>query len=331
MRAKRALGVAIAIAVSTLGCSGSSGDDGATDALAETGADADATRAETDAETESDAPRPDAGTDAEIATDSVADADAEPPIDSIPWDTGASVGYGVASKDTLNPRGQNAFIAYGGYGVTLAASEAWATEMYRASLRDRGVRWIWAVQGPADVGYAGKEIGNSKIVAALLPHVSSSTNFVLAAAHSSGSYVAHELLGQLQSGLDPTDVTKGKVVYFDLDGGTSGLDAAIVGRLKRAYFVGSYDPTIKTYSPNHTGMQSGGTTYASAGGYYQNDATGSGCDAGAVWCVHVTVITTKPHDPSGMDLTPDYSDYTGGRAVVHTFIDAKASEAGLAP
>ena len=321
MRAKRALGVvAIAIGIA-LGCSGSGGDDGATDAP--------------DAETEADASRPDVEADAPRVDgdgdgDGDAGVDAEPAIDSIPWDTGTSVGYGVASKDTLNPRGQNAFVAYGGYGVTLAAAEAWATELYRASLRDRGVRWIWAVQGPADVGYAGKEIGNSKIVAALLPHVSSSTKFVLAAAHSSGHYVAAELLGQLQSGLDPTDVTKDKVVYFDLDGGTSGLDAAIVGRLKRAYFVGSYDPTIKTYSPNHSAMQSGGTTYASAGGYYQNDATGSGCDAGAVWCVHVTVITTKPHDPSGMDLTPDYSDYVG-RSVVHTFIDAKAVEADLVP
>jgi hypothetical protein len=327
MRVGRSLGVPIAIVIA-IGCSGGDGDDTATDAptseiASDSGTATEPPRVDADSETAT-------GVDAEADSVAEADADAEPPIDAIPWDTGASFGYGVATKDTLNPRGQNAFIAYGGYGVTLAAAEAWATEMYRASLRDRGVRWIWAVQGPADVGYAGREIGNSKIVAALLPHVGSSTKFVLAVAHSSGSYVAHELLGQLQSGLDPTDVTKGKVVYFDLDGGTSGLDAAIVGRLKRAYFVGSYDPTIKTHSPNDTGMQSGGTTYAAAGGYWQNDATGSGCDAGAVWCVHVTVITTKPHDPGGMDLTPDYSDYVG-RSVVHAYVDAKAAEAGLTP
>ena len=318
-----------------MGCSGGDAGGGdTTDALAGTDTGADAASSDTpgDAGSETasdvavDAPKGDGDADASTPD---ADAFVEPPVDSIPWETGTDVGYGVARKDTLNPLGENAFIAYGGYGVTLAAAEAWATELFKASLHDRGVRWIWAVQGPADVGYSGKEIGNSKIVAALLPKVSSSTKFVLAAAHSSGHYVAAELLGQLQSGLDPTDVTKGKVVYFDLDGGTSGLSAAIVDRLKRAYFVGSYDPTIDTYSPNHSAMQSGGATYASAGGYYQNDATGSGCDAGAVWCVHVTVITTKPHDPTGMDLTPDYSDFTSGRSVVHTFIDAKAAEAGL--
>ena len=76
-------------------------------------------------------------------------------------------------------------IAYAGYDVNLASAEAWATALYRATLRERGVRYIWAVQGPADPGYTQKEIGNSKIAAAMLPLVNADTHFILAIGHSS--------------------------------------------------------------------------------------------------------------------------------------------------
>jgi hypothetical protein len=240
----------------------------------------------------------DGGPDVEPPKDkdaSSAEADAGQPeidIDAIPWDSGPSVGFGVSTKDTGNPLGTNAFIAYAGYDVDLAAAQAWATALYRATLRARGVRWVWAVQGPNNPAYSNLEIGNSKIVAALLPKVGPSTRFVLAVGHSSGSFVAHELLGQLEGGLDPNGVTANRVVYFDLDGGQSGLSGPIVGRLKRAYFAASRDGA--TWSPNAQAMKSLGATYAGAGGYYENDASGSGCNAGATWCVHVTLITTKP-------------------------------------
>lgn len=314
-----------------VGCSASASDgevsdaDDAGDVLDDTIA-SDASHDAT-ADTQATDSRPtDAAPDAAVDTH----PDIAPPdIDSIPWVTGADVGFGVARKDAANPAGENVFLAYGGYNVTLEQSEAWATELYRATLQARGVRWIWAVQGPADPSYSAKEIGNSKIIAAMLPHVGASTKFVLAVGHSSGSFVAHELLGQLAGGLDPSDVTKDRVVYFDLDGGTSGLDASIVGRLRRGYFVGSWDATISTASPNDADMRAGGATYASAGGYWQNDASGSGCDAGARWCVHMTLITTRPHDPAAASPV-DYADFAG-RPVAHAYLEAKATEAGLHP
>ncbi len=246
-----------------------------------------------------------------------------PPIEQIPWETGAAVGFGVARKDTLNPLGDGVVIAYAGYGVTLAAAEAWVTALYHASLGPRGVRHVFAVQGPDTPTYTNQEIGNSKIAEAIVPRVTAKTKFVLALGHSSGSFVAHELLGQLAGGLDPGGVTDKRVVYFDLDGGQSGLTAASVARLRRAYFVSSHDGA--TSSPNAGTMQSLGAEY---GGYFQNDASASGCNAGATWCVHVTLITTRPHDPSNASAIPDYSDFVG-RPVCHAYIDAKATEAGL--
>jgi hypothetical protein len=259
--------------------------------------------------------------------DTSADLASIPNPDSFPWKTGANIGYGVAMKDTENPRGNGIFIAYAGYDVSLKAAEAWATALYKEDLAARGYRHIWAVQGPSDPEYSQFEIGNSKIAANMLPLVTASSK-ILVVGHSSGTFVAHELLGQLEGGADPKGVTKKRVVYFNLDGGSSGLDEAIVNRLKRAYFVGSFDSKVDTYSPNRSGMVALGEDYASAGGYYQNNAASSGCDAGAIWCVHVTLITTKPHDPANADAALDYSDFVN-RPVSRAYIDAKATEAGL--
>jgi hypothetical protein len=238
------------------------------------------------------------------------------------------VGFGVASKDTQNPLGDAIFIAYAGYEITLDHAEAWATALYKADLAARGVRYIYAVQGPSDPTYTQKEIGNSKIAASILSEIKPTSKFVLVVGHSSGTFVAHELLGQLQGGADPQGLTANRVVYFNMDGGSDGLDQAIVSRLKKAYFVGSYDATAGTYSPNHATMQSLGATYASAGGFIENKANASGCDAGATWCVHVTLVITKPHDPTTGTPATDYSDFAG-RPVAHAVIDAKAAAAGL--
>jgi hypothetical protein len=253
----------------------------------------------------------------------------EPDFDVLPWETGDDVGFGVARKDGQNPLGNNVFVGYAGYAIDLDAARAWVTALYHASLRDRGVRYVYAVQGPQDPSYSQLEIGNSKIVASLLGQVDAATGFVLVAGHSSGSFVAHELLGQLAGGLDPDDVTAGKVVYFDLDGGQSGLSQPIVGRLRRAYFVAALDGATGTFSPNHDSMTSAGATYAAAGGYLENDSSASGCDPGAQWCVHVTLINTQPHDKSNGG-SADYADFVD-RPVAHAFIDAKATEAGLVP
>jgi hypothetical protein len=148
---------------------------------------------------------------------------------------------------------------------------------------------------------------------------------VLIAAHSSGAFVGQELLEQLEGGGDPGGVTEGLVVYFALDGG-GGVSQAAIDRTRNAYFVSSHDGA--TDSANYGAMVSLGAQFAANGGFYDVDATGSGCDPGAVWCVHMTMINTKPHDPATDDVLSDYADFAG-RPVCTSYIEAKASEAGL--
>jgi len=254
----------------------------------------------------------------------------EPDFDTLMWEVDGDVGFGVARKDAQNPLGNNAFIGYGGYDVTRDEACAWTTELYHATLRDRGVRYVYCVQGPSDPSYSKLEIGNSKIAKKLVTQVDETTSFVLVAAHSSGSFVAHELLGQLATGLDPTDVTAGRVVYFNLDGGQSGLDATKVERLRKAYFVSARNPITGTSAPNRATMQNLGATYASKGSYLELDGTNSGCSAGATWCMHMVPILSKPHDPNAATAALDYTDFVN-RPVTTAFIGAKAIEAGLVP
>lgn len=251
----------------------------------------------------------------------------EPAFESIPWEEGGEAGYGVAFKDAHNPRGENVFIGYAGYNITRAGACAWATELYKAVLRDKGVRYVYCVQGPADPLYSQYEIGNTKIGARLLTQVGPKTKFALVLAHSSGSFVAHELFYQLTTESDPQGVTQGKIVYFNLDGGAGGLDQPIVQRLRKAYFVAAHDGV--TVSPNYDGMAAAGQTYAAAGGFYDLDAAGSGCAVMAKWCVHMTLINTHPHDLANPSAA-DYTDFNG-RPVARAFLDAKADEAGIVP
>jgi hypothetical protein len=259
----------------------------------------------------------------------------EPSHDDAQWSTGPEVGTGVAMKDTGNPRGNNVFIGYAGYNIAVEDAEAWVDALYDAWLRDRGVRYVWAVRGPDDSHYEHKEIGNTKI-GAKLRAVAPAASFVLVAAHSSGSCVAHELFKQLAEGRDPEGTTAGKIVYFNLDGIEKGLTPESVARLRRAYFVGAVDRATRTVSPNEGDMRRTAALYASAASasgasseYVEYDARGAKCASGASWCLHVSLVTNAPHDPRGARTHLDYSEFS--RAGVATaFFDARADEAGIA-
>ena len=251
-----------------------------------------------------------------------------PDFDELPWQTGDEIGYGIAYKDSQDPSAHSIFIGYAGYPFPLDAAQSWVTELYHARLAELGVRHVYAVQGPATVGYVDLEIGNSHIAQALGTQLGD-TGFVLVAGHSSGSYVAHELLGQLRDGLDGTGVTDERVVYFNLDGGVAGLDDALVERLHRAYFVSVLDSNTGTAAPNRDAMQYAAGLWPRAGGYLEIDGSASGCNAGAAWCLHMVVINQLPHDPADSSVV-DYYDFVD-RPVVTEYIDRIAEEAGLVP
>ncbi len=231
-----------------------------------------------------------------------------------PW---TSVGFGVAYQRVNT--GNAIVIAYGGYTARLGYSAAWATELVDARLGAAGVGQIYAVQGPHDASYAGREIGNSKLRAPLAT-VDDGTSPIYIVGHSSGSYVAHELLDQLFAANDTAVLSR--VAYADLDGGGAGLTPEIVDAIRSIAFVYAHDPTLPAgYSQNHSTARALADAYAPHATAYEVMVPMTGCANGAGWCLHDVVITHRPHVPTSYDLADDYTDFTN-RPVTVEYFDA---------
>ena len=229
------------------------------------------------------------------------------------------MGYGIHGATVGS--GPNVLVVYGGYTATDAESEALALAYVSAELGAMGVGHVYAARGPRDASYAAREIGNSALAAQLANEVGPAA-FVTVVAHSSGAFVADELFTEASSAV------LSKIVYFDLDGGSWALDDTLVGEMKGVYFVNANDPAAGR-SHNASAIDSLHSQFA-ASHEYTVDATGSGCNVGASWCLHDTVITTRPHNQSTFDLLDDYTDFTGaGRHVVTSYMQQAAADGVL--
>ena len=215
------------------------------------------------------------------------------------------VGVGVTYQQVNT--GHAILIAYGGYSARLSDSAAWSQELVDARLGGEGVGHIFAVRGPADPGYAAKEIQNTKLRAKLATF-DDGTSPIYVVAHSSGSYVAHELFGQVKN---KTPALLGRMAYADLDGGGSGLTSSIVNALGAAEFVYAKDPTLSSgLSRNASTAVSLANAYAAQGAtLFEVRVPSTGCQSGAAWCLHDVVITHRPHNSSTYDLATDYTDF----------------------
>lgn len=228
------------------------------------------------------------------------------------WTT---VGNGVAYEQVNT--GDAVLIAYGGYSAQLAYSAAWAEELVDAKLGGAGVGHIYAVKGPADASYSAREIGNTKL-RAHLKALANAGGPIYIVAHSSGSFVAHELFGQAHNAGDTAFLAR--ISYANLDGGGTGLSNQIVNELGAATFVYARDPVAGR-------SQNASSAIALAAAYVMQGATkfevtvsGTGCASGAGWCLHDVVITHRPHNPLKYDLARDYTDFVN-RPVTTEYLD----------
>lgn len=234
---------------------------------------------------------------------------------STSWTAGP--GAGISSRRVGD--GEDIAIFYGGYGASSAHAQSWADEAFRADLSSRGIGVLHAVKGPAQSNYAGREIGNSKLAAQLIA-VGAAARRIVVVAHSSGAFVAHELLAQLADGRDGEAVTKGKITYFNLDG-ASGPAAPARSWLGGAHAVSVRD-AAGARSTNAGVAQSNGDAYARAGlgGHRELRAAAGACNASAPWCLHMVCTNERPHNMSGLDVARDYTDFVG-RPVQVDFFD----------
>jgi pimeloyl-ACP methyl ester carboxylesterase len=214
------------------------------------------------------------------------------------WTTFAT---GIAHRST--DAGDGVFIAYGGYGATSVHVQAWTEALRAARLDELGLGHLYAVKGPRDAGYNARELPNSKVTARLLEEHAAAGRIVVVA-HSSGAYVAHELLAQLRN---RDAAVLGRVSYFNLDGGDGGLPADTIAALATMRFVYARHPAVGL-SRNGWLMQADGERFAPQGAAaIAIDGSESGCATRN--CLHDVVITSRPHDPSRFNVALDYTDF----------------------
>jgi hypothetical protein len=230
----------------------------------------------------------------------------------------SQVSFGIT---TLNPGGgDNILIVYGGYTATDQDSQALATQLTKVRLAELGVGHIYAARGPEDPDYSAREIGNSELAAALATQAEPATDVIIVA-HSSGGFVADELF----TFADPAVIAK--IAYFNLDGGSWALTNDLVDSMRGVYFCNAHD-SVAGYSENTSSDESLHEEFAESH-FFTVDADGSGCDVGAGWCLHDTLIINHPHDPTTFDLALDYTDFTDGRQVVTSYVDQAVTDGVL--
>lgn len=180
-------------------------------------------------------------------------------------------------KISAEAAGGTILIAYGGYGADEPGTKNWAGALAAAG----GFNYAVAVKGPALADYSDhkKKKANELLIKAL---TAMPVTKIVISAHSSGTYVAHELLAMLA--LKENSALPGKTVYYDLDGATClicpKLSAASAGF--KFTCVGARQGALK--SPNYASVKACGQAH------FLSLDFNAGCTG--AWCLHACLINT---------------------------------------
>ncbi|MBK7866503.1 MAG: hypothetical protein IPJ75_05665 [Ignavibacteriales bacterium] len=240
------------------------------------------------------------------------------------------------SKEQM--KGKNVLITMGGMGAKLKWVEKWTEELYKSKLMEFNIGLIIVVKGPVEEFYDSREIDikemTKRFVAAYQEYDLNETFLIV---HSSGVFPAHQMFDYLYLGgddpitkkmnmrkleiLDPEGITKNKINYIMLDGELGipkgySLVEGMVKNLKQIYSFYAVDAQTGTESGMAHEAKKVKTEFDDKTKLYKYIAKNSGCNPGAKWCVHETLITTRPHNPAKYDLEKDYQIFDSTRKVV---------------
>ncbi len=127
--------------------------------------------------------------------------------------------------------------------------------------------------------------------------------------------------------IDSLGLTKNKIIYIMLDGEPGiprgyTLTKPMAESLRKIISVYAVDSTTNTKSGMYSEAVKIKKLFPKKTVDYLITAKKSGCAKGAKWCVHETLITTKPHNPKMYDLKNDYQLFDNDRHVVTEFMQA---------
>jgi len=234
--------------------------------------------------------------------------------------------------------GKNVLITMGGMGAKLSWVQKWTEELYKAKLKEFNIGLIIVVMGPVEEYYDSRDIDIPKMtrrfVAAYEEFNFDQTYLIV---HSSGVFPAHQMFDYLYIGgndpknkkmkmrklekLDPKGITKEKITYIMLDGELGKpkgytLVKEMVQNLKKIYSFYVVDAATKTPSGMAHEAKKVKEEFPDKTILYKHIAENTGCNPGAKWCVHETLIINRPHNPARYDLEKDYQLFDSTRKVV---------------
>ncbi len=264
---------------------------------------------------------------------------------------------GVVLKDTIinyqilisqivpdsQMKGKNVLITMGGMGAKLIWVQKWTEELYKSKLNEFNIGLIIVVKGPVEEYYDSREIDIKEMTKRFVAFYKKyGLNETFLIVHSSGVFPAHQMFDYLYLGgedpmikkmnirkleiLDPEGITKNKINYIMLDGELGipkgyPLVEGMVKNLKKVYSFYSIDAQTGTESGMAEEAKKVKDTFTAKTILHKHIAENSGCNPGAKWCVHETLITTRPHNPAGYDLEKDYQIFDSTRKVVTGYMD----------
>lgn len=235
-------------------------------------------------------------------------------------------------------KGKNVLITMGGMGAKLKWVERWTEELYKSKLNEFNIGLIIVVKGPVEEYYDSREIDieeMTKRFVAFYQEYEMNETFLIV--HSSGVFPAHQMFDYLYLGgddpiikkmnmrkleiLDPEGITKNKINYIMLDGELGipkgyPLGVGMVKNLKQVYSFYAVDAQTGTESGMAVEARNVKEKFHEKTILHKYIAQNSDCNPGAKWCVHETLITTRPHNPAGYDLKNDYQSFDSTRKVV---------------
>lgn len=223
---------------------------------------------------------------------------------------------GATTRSLASASGEDVLVIFGGCGASNGATQGFAEALAKASTWRKAPKHLYAIRWTSSgCGYNG-QFKNSKLGPLVLARAGTAGR-VTVIAHSSGAYLAHEFLAQavgaIAPGWDPAHNLRGRLAYFNLDGGGDANLTAIDRSAEKfpIFFVGARDATANINSRNYATMKAlGGNTR-----FVEVNANGSGCTA--YNCMHDALITTIPHNKksfldaqgTSMPLWCDYSHF----------------------
>lgn len=238
------------------------------------------------------------------------------------------LGTGVEYSVAYNGIGNNIFIGFGGWRTEQKWVNTWLEALYASSLKELNIKHIFSVKGPDDVCYSNKETDLLKL-ANYVTNILRSNYFydtVIVAAHSSGSFVAHELFDVLygQEGIASDSSYDNRIIYFNLDGGTGSstcgtrITKDIAKKLQKIYAVAVFDSSNNIYSQNINAMRELADSFGEKSEQIILNGNTTGCHSPG--CLHSSVIIKSPHDPTIFKLESDYTTFSPEKPVQDEYL-----------